>query len=387
MKDLSSSGFNNLWAAVSMLALAIVSVALRFTIRLSARLSFTWSDWLILVAVVMITVYSALMINCKLPWPSLALYDNRSAQAWSHIHVDVVDGVGPGTYDLNEIAANYRNGGQLWGQSLLKMLYVVDLFFGLTITFVKLSILSFYYTIFSISKKFQLWTYIIGFACIVWLIVYLFLNIFQCKPIHALWDDLGSTEYCIPSGKLWLGYELPNFFLDVLVLCLPVAMLRRLQLPRGQKWSVAGIFLLGGLVCVTSMVRMVYIWNPETPQVVRVPNTMVMASVQLGTAILCACLPTYGPLIEPCSRRIHRIKQTIGSSVSAPYSFSQSSRSRGLINKDSANRDLESAPYYRVTGHGSVLQQTQISRGDGESLPLEELPLHSIMVQRSVEVT
>jgi hypothetical protein len=127
------------------------------------------------------------------------------------------------------------------------MLYVSDIFFGVTITFVKLSILTLYYSVFSVSRKFQLWTYVVGGACVIWFVVYAFLNIFQCRPIHQLWDSLGSTQFCLPSGKLWLGLELSNFFLDVVILVLPVAMLRQLQLPPTKKWSVAGIFLLGGL--------------------------------------------------------------------------------------------------------------------------------------------
>lgn len=127
------------------------------------------------------------------------------------------------------------------------MLYVVDLFFGLTITTVKFGILAFYHVLFAISKRFQTWNYVVAGACAVWLLVYLFLNIFQCKPISALWEQLGSTEYCLPSGRLWLGLELSNFFLDVVVLVLPVTMVRHLHLPTSQKWPVAGIFMLGGL--------------------------------------------------------------------------------------------------------------------------------------------
>ena len=127
------------------------------------------------------------------------------------------------------------------------MIYVADIFFGLSITFIKLSILAFFHSIFSISKRFHLWNYCTAGACIIWLVVYTFLNIFQCRPISALWEEMGSTEYCIPSGKLWLGYEIANFFLDVLVLALPVAMIPRLRLPTVQKWALAGIFLLGGL--------------------------------------------------------------------------------------------------------------------------------------------
>ncbi|KAI1371050.1 hypothetical protein F4677DRAFT_321439 [Hypoxylon crocopeplum] len=362
MDGLSISGSMNFDSAVSMVALAVVSVALRFVIRLSARLPITRSDWLILVALAMDAVYSAIMIDY------------------------VVNGPGPRTLDMNEVVANLTDGGEAWGKALLKMLYISDIFFGLTITFVKLSILAFYYTIFSISRKFQLWTYVVGGLCTAWLIVYMFINIFQCKPIEALWEQLGSTEYCIQSGPLWLGYELTNFFLDVLVLVLPVAMVRRLQLPSGQKWSVAGIFLLGGLVCVTSIIRLTFIWHPDNPDFTNIAGTEVMSSIQLGTAILCACLPTYGPMLNVFRKGINKIKRKMGMSTSGTYDFSRNSRARGLVSKDSANRDLEASPYYLVERHGSTRRKTEISNGDGDSLPLADFPSNSIMVQKSVDV-
>ena len=126
-------------------------------------------------------------------------------------------------------------------------MYVGDLFFGFGITLVKLSILEFYRQLFSISQKFQVWNWTTVGLCVAWVIAFTFLNAFQCRPPSALWEALGSTEFCIPSGPLWLSYEITNFFLDVILLALPVVMVRHLKLRSAQKFSVAGIFLLGGL--------------------------------------------------------------------------------------------------------------------------------------------
>jgi hypothetical protein len=84
-------------------------------------------------------------------------------------------------------------------------------------------------------------------ACIVWLIVSMFLNIFQCKPVSALWEALGSTEYCLASGTMWLGLEVTNLLVDVVILALPISEIGRLQLSTAKKWFVVCIFLLGSL--------------------------------------------------------------------------------------------------------------------------------------------
>ena len=65
MKELSKSGFNNLWAAVSMLVLGTVSVGLRLLIRLSTKLPYALSDALIIASLAMLAVYCAMMINCE----------------------------------------------------------------------------------------------------------------------------------------------------------------------------------------------------------------------------------------------------------------------------------------------------------------------------------
>ena len=75
-------------------------------------------------------------------------------------------------------------------------------------------------------------------------------TIFQCHPIKAAWNQLLIIEgkgHCIPAGTYIFGYELTNVFIDVCILCLPINMIRRLQLPLRRKISVSSIFLLGGL--------------------------------------------------------------------------------------------------------------------------------------------
>ena len=133
---------------------------------------------------------------------------------------------------------------------------------------------------------------------------------------------------------------------------------------------------------------MTYIWNPESSEVVYVPNTMLMASVQLGVAILGACLPTYGPLLNVARKGMNKVKLVMGMTVSISWGSRKTSGSRGLItSQDSAGRDLEAAPYYRVGGHGGNLQSTQISRTDDEIHALDDLPSRGIRVQRRVDVS
>lgn len=118
----------------------------------------------------------------------------------------------------------------------------------ITISTVKLSILLFYQHIFSVPS-FRRLVRILAALCVVWLLVTFFIIIFQCSPIRAAWvfELQMTTAKCIPAGNIILGLELSNVILDILILCLPIYMIQRLQLPRSRKIIVSGIFLLGGL--------------------------------------------------------------------------------------------------------------------------------------------
>jgi hypothetical protein len=127
------------------------------------------------------------------------------------------------------------------------MVFISELLFGATITAVKISTLSFYYSIFSVSQNFARAIFITGTLCLVWFIIVTFIIIYQCKPISAFWDQLALPPYCLSSARVLLGYEITNLFLDVAIVCLPIGMIRTLQLPTSRKLSIGTVFLLGGL--------------------------------------------------------------------------------------------------------------------------------------------
>ena len=72
MKHLSQTGAANFKATISMLALAILSVVLRYVFRLYARQRLTLSDGLIGLALFLGTVYFGVTIHCKFAMATMA---------------------------------------------------------------------------------------------------------------------------------------------------------------------------------------------------------------------------------------------------------------------------------------------------------------------------
>lgn len=64
MKHIGKTGRDNLGAAISMLALAVVSVALRLVVRIITRQWSPLSDGLLLLSLACMAVFAALLIQC-----------------------------------------------------------------------------------------------------------------------------------------------------------------------------------------------------------------------------------------------------------------------------------------------------------------------------------
>lgn len=117
--------------------------------------------------------------------------------------------------------------------------------YTLTITLVKLSILALYRRIFT-TAAFMRITLVVGATVMLWFIIALFTNLFQCQPFQAAFDaELLFTNQCINLQAYYWGITSFNLCLDVLMLYMPLHMVWGLKLPIRQKIALSGIFLLG----------------------------------------------------------------------------------------------------------------------------------------------
>lgn len=82
-------------------------------------------------------------------------------------------------------------------------------------------------------------------------------------------------------------------------------MIKSLRVNTKQKISILGIFWLGGFVCISAIVRFVYLYN----QTYRITNygenqyssitvAFIWAEIEPNMSIIAACLPVYGPLFK-----------------------------------------------------------------------------------------
>lgn len=91
-----------------------------------------------------------------------------------------------------------------------------------------------------------------------WCLAVVLVSIFQCKPIDKVFDPSIITGHCLDNTKFFIGNAVPNIVTDILILCLPLYEIKKLNLPRGQRAMLSSIFLLGAGVVAVSAVRLYY---------------------------------------------------------------------------------------------------------------------------------
>ncbi|GIZ48687.1 hypothetical protein CKM354_001173700 [Cercospora kikuchii] len=118
--------------------------------------------------------------------------------------------------------------------------------------------------------------------------------ILTCTPPAAFWDHSIKHKTCQDRLALSLASTSLNMITDILITVLPLPFLNKLQLPRRQKWALVGVFAIGGLVVIVSILRLPSLYHLMSSKDITYENAMacIWSSIELNTGIICSCLPT-----------------------------------------------------------------------------------------------
>ncbi|KAI0376361.1 integral membrane protein [Hypomontagnella monticulosa] len=192
----------------------------------------------------------------------------------------------------------------------LKLYYVAQAFYKLTLNLTKASILLLYLRIF-LQRWFRISCYVLLGIILSYMLATTAASVWQCTPIERAWDK--SVEgTCISITGNWYANAGFSIASDIAVLVLPMNPIFKSNLPTKQKWALMIVFTLGIFVTITSILRMQTIDFSSTSSD---PTYDVASStwtvIEENVAIICACLPMCkGPLnwmfpsiFAPSSRR------------------------------------------------------------------------------------
>ncbi|KAH6649103.1 integral membrane protein [Truncatella angustata] len=262
--DLSENRQSSLYASSTIpCGIALICVALRFWCRWTNRAGLWLDDWLILGATA-----------CAVGLSSILLW-------W------IPRGLG----------RHIQTFGPNATEDLFIGLFVCELTYTGVIVFVKFSILALYWRIFN-KTSIRYPITILGIAALMWGIAVFLLTILQCIPTRGFWDKSIDASCDVDSQKFLFAISIPNILIDVAILIMPIPYVIRLNVSKSQKRGVITIFLLGGFVCLASIMRLIAVVNqPNNVDVTwNLVNQAIWAKTEADFAIVSGCLPTLRPI-------------------------------------------------------------------------------------------
>lgn len=126
-----------------------------------------------------------------------------------------------------------------------RALYVLEAIYPACTAATKISILLLYRRLFTtLNPWFRYSLYIIFTVLIGWAISGFFSTVFQCTPIHRIWEESREGK-CIDLVPALIALAVINTVVNASVLLLPMPIVWYLNMPRRRKVAICGIFVIG----------------------------------------------------------------------------------------------------------------------------------------------
>ncbi|KAF7864459.1 hypothetical protein EAF04_006593 [Stromatinia cepivora] len=301
--------------------LPVVAVSLRFWSRyvnstVDKKSRFWWDDWLVLIALPLCMAQNAIILY----WTSIGL-----GRHLVYIRPDDIE-------------------------TGLIILFINYFFWPIGVTLAKFSVLCLYARIFNINATFRLALWVTGAINLAWTFFVMISGIFQCNPVEKAWKPL-IPGHCIDFYAWYITIAATSFFVDLIVLILPMPLLFKLRLRLPRKILVTLLFLLGYTVIAFSIGRLVIIRQIGPSFHVDLTYNMVPLGrwlvIETPMCIVIVCLPAIFSLIR-------RLMKNGPSSLFTSKSY------------DSQNTSVTSRQYKKCTT-GDTQSMTRIHGRDLEN--------------------
>jgi len=104
-----------------------------------------------------------------------------------------------------------------------------------------------------------------GALVIIYTTIFALLDVFHCKPVNGAWNPQTNPD-CLNKDTIWVVGGSLNAVTDIAALCLPMPLLWRLHVTKEKRIQLMGVFLLGGFVCIVSIIRVIELGGLSSPQ-------------------------------------------------------------------------------------------------------------------------
>ncbi|PLB50941.1 cytochrome P450 [Aspergillus steynii IBT 23096] len=186
----------------------------------------------------------------------------------------------------------------------LQLLYTLDWLYVVSSALSRVSVLSLYLRIFTNKLYRGVCWFMIGFVLSAMLATILAAQL-ECFPLAYAWDKTIPNGHCFNQVLWYQLTNLPNIFIDLVILVLPIPTVWNLKASSSQKFRIAGVFLLGSLGLFGPCVRTAVFFRDG--DVIRNDPTwssdcFSWTAVECGMYFSAACLIGMRPLFAKLPR-------------------------------------------------------------------------------------
>ncbi|CAK7210662.1 hypothetical protein SEUCBS140593_000906 [Sporothrix eucalyptigena] len=195
--------------------------------------------------------------------------------------------------------------------------------------------------------------------------------VLQCRPISKAWDTT-VEGHCIRLVPMWWCTFVFNLFTDLTLFIQPIPTMWHLQLPLTKRVGVIAMLSLGLLVCVISVIRIVYVTKIGADSTFELAEPMIWSQVEITALILCSCIPSLRQVIQkiPWLNRLVGLSSAKDSANNQYYASGTGGRGvrSGTKGAGTGARGVSIALYSRSGGHddpfGPVRSHTKSQSGN-----------------------
>ncbi|KAH0602512.1 uncharacterized protein H6S33_008593 [Morchella sextelata] len=181
-----------------------------------------------------------------------------------------------------------------WGTNMaaivrfMKYSYAGSTLYLVILWMIKAQLLVFYHRLMENLGKLQLLINISAGIVFIMGLIAILINALHCQPISRQWNP-DPAHQCPDqtNNPVFTFVVTVNVLTDVLIMILPFPILRNLHQPMKVKLGLVGVFLLGLVVIVVSIIRIVTILN--TVDIFLISN---LSYVETYVAMIISALPT-----------------------------------------------------------------------------------------------
>lgn len=193
--------------------IASLTVGLRFWSRRLVKSRFYTDDWLILCALIL--VHSSLGL-------SFTIFLNGHFGLDAHLILDS----DPAAIDTIGLIAS-----------------IGGIIYGISSTITRMSVLFFYWRLFP-TKTVRRGCIILGVTCILWAVCVEIVTVTVCYPVYG-------SSHCFPTTVNYVVSGALNTAIDAATVVLPIRDVLQLHVSKKKKYTIVGIFLMGGMYALS----------------------------------------------------------------------------------------------------------------------------------------